>query len=808
MKKNLFLILVGLFFPVLAFSQFLIQGVVRDNSDGSLLPGALLQIEETKQSQVSDMQGSFRFELPQQKSYRLSISYLGYNSLQIDAVAGSAEQIVIHLHPMAFLQDEVVIRSTRLKADSPATFTLVDKDRLKRENTGTDLPYLLQTTPSVVVTSDAGSGIGYTGIRIRGSDITRINVTLNGIPVNDAESHIVYFVNLPDLASSVENIQIQRGIGTSSNGAAAFGASINIQTAQRSQEAYTTYDGSIGSFNLFKNTLSFGTGIGKHGFSFDGKLSKISSDGYVDRASSDLKSYYLAASWANDKTYAKLLTTSGKEKTYQSWYGIPKDSLLTNRRYNPAGEMLDYDGNLIGYYDNQTDNYQQDYYQLHLAHQLKPDWLLSGAAFLTKGEGYYDSWKNNRKFSEYGLPNVIIGDTEIKRTNLIQQKWLDNNFYGLQASLMIEKPLYEISFGSGWNRYEGDHFGYISWAEISSGLDLKQPWYFNNSVKTDFNNFVKASLDFGRHIKLYADMQLRAIDYAIQGQHDNLLPMDQQHKYLFFNPKAGVFYKLNKQQGIYLTLAKSHREPNRNAFKDADPGEEVKAERLFNIESGYKLQNNNIRFEANLFHMLYKDQLVLTGKINSTGAAILTNVPDSYRSGLETSLFARLHEKVHATIHLSVSRNKIKNFVEYVDNWNYWDDPENEPYQYSFERGTTDISFSPSVVGGAQIDYQAYKRLLISYYSSYVSRQYLDNTSTKSRSLDPYHIGKLLLSADISGKILKDAAIQLSLNNLFNEKYASNGWVYRYIYNDEPGLEDGYFPQAGFHWMLQLRIGF
>jgi iron complex outermembrane recepter protein len=808
MKKRTFFLALMAILPAFVFAQFNLSGRVIEAESQLALPGAHLTLQGSNFKQVSDVSGNFRFSDVKPGKYRLVVSFIGYESKTTEINLEKDLEILTELNPLSYLSDEVVVRATRVNAKSPATFSVVSKETLNRENSGTDLPYLLQSTPSLVVTSDAGAGIGYTGLRIRGTDISRINVTMNGVPVNDAESHGVFFVNMPDLASSIDNIQIQRGVGTSSNGSAAFGASINIKTDARSHDAFGSYSGAVGSFNTFKNTLNFGTGVGKSGFSLDGRLSKISSDGYIDRGWSDLKSFYLASSWANEKTLVKLMTTSGKEASYQAWYGIPKDSLETNRTYNPAGEILNSDGEITGFYDNQTDNYQQDYYQLFIAHQATKNMILNAAFFLTKGEGYYDSWKNNRKFSEYGLPNVVVGNEEIKRTDLIQQKWLDNDFYGFNIAGIYETKRQTVTFGGGWNQYDGDHFGYISWARFSSESMNDIPWYFNRGLKTDYNLFIKSEYQLNEKLNLYGDLQYRNINYKMEGTHDDLSDLTQQHSFSFFNPKAGVFYTLSSSQGVYASIAFTNREPNRSVYRDADLNQQITHEKLMNFEGGYKFESKSARLETNIYYMKYKDQLVLTGKINNVGAPILTNVPDSYRLGWETMLTKKLSNKFTLEGHFSLSENKIKAFTEFVDNWNYWDDPDTEPYQYEFELGKTDISFSPSVVAGFSINYQASDLLLLSYQSSYVSRQYLDNTSNKERSLDPYHVGKLLVQADLPQNIFDKANIQLSMNNLFNAKYESNGWVYKYIYEGQEGLIDGYFPQAGFHWMLQLNLGF
>lgn len=803
---QVFLVLFAL--PLIVVGQHKLTGRVLDKSSGKPLPGAHVRIEGSKLQAIADVEGGFVFQRLPDGIITLNISYIGFESMQKTLSIPHAEPLVIQLSETAYLSDEVVVRSSRVNTKSPATFTVVDKSALVNENTGYDLPYLIQLTPSVVVNSDAGAGIGYTGIRIRGSDLTRINVTMNGVPVNDPESHGVFFVNLPDLAASIDNIQIQRGIGTSANGAAAFGASINLQTNSRSQEAFVDFSSGFGAFNTFRNSLNFGTGLSKSGFTLDGRLSKISSDGFIERGWSDLKSYYLAASWANKNTMLKLISTSGKEQTYQAWYGIPRDSLTTNRRYNPSGEILNAAGEIVGFYENQTDNYQQDYYQLHIAHHYSNSLLLTGAAFLTKGKGFYESWKNNQRFSKFGLPDISIGNQLIRRTDLIQQKWLDNDFYGFNLAAIYQTHRMELTAGAGWNSYQGDHFGLITWAKFASTEMLNTPWYFNKGDKTDFNSFVKINWNANDKLMLFSDLQLRLINYSIDGTHDNLLDITQQHRFRFLNPKAGIFYQTGSGQGVYASAAFSNREPNRSVYRDADPDQEIKHESLLNFEAGYRKTQGRAKIEGNIFYMRYKDQLVLTGKINNVGAAILSNVPESYRIGVESAFGYVFSKFFDIQGHISLSENKILRFTEYVDNWNYTGSPADGPYQYAFDLGKTNISFSPSVITGFTATYQPVKNLSIAYHSSYVSRQYLDNTSSKNRSLDPYHVANLRVMQEIPFKHLEKLSIQLHLNNLFNARYEANGWVYKYMLDGNEYLMDGFFPQAGFHWMAQLNVGF
>ncbi|PKP52044.1 MAG: TonB-dependent receptor [Bacteroidetes bacterium HGW-Bacteroidetes-1] len=808
MKKCIILLMMVIIVPVLLQAQYVLKGKIIEQESSLPLPGGHLQLNSSFLKQYSDAEGSFGFGKIKEGVYQLTISYLGFETQIQEINLYSDTFMVIKMKASPYLYDEVVVHSTRVQPKSPLTYSIVNRETLNKENTGFDLPYLLQSTPSVVVTSDAGAGVGYTGLRIRGTDLTRINVTMNGVPINDAESHGVFFVDLPDLASSVENIQIQRGVGTSANGAAAFGASINILTESRSSEAFGAVSSAIGTFQTYKNTLSFGTGISKDGFSLDGRLSKISSDGFIDRGWSDLKSYYLTGSWSNKKTLIKIISTSGLQSTYQAWYGIPKDSLQKNRTYNPAGEMLDSNGVLLGYYDNQTDNYKQDYYQLHIAHQQAEDITITGSAFLTNGNGYYESWKNDQKFSNYGFQNVQLGDIFIKRTDLIQQKWLDNTFYGFQSALLIKKPKHQTALGGGWNTYKGYHFGYISWARFASESLNNSSWYDNTGKKTDYHLYLKSNYKLNEKINLFVDLQWRKIDYSIEGTHDDLQNLDQQHFFNFFNPKFGLFYSLPKGQSAYASVAFSNREPNRSVYRDADPGQIIKHEKLTDFEAGYKFESSTWMFESNLFFMDYQNQLVLTGKINNVGAAIMTNVPSSYRTGWETSMALRISPKLIFNGHFTLSRNKIKNFTEYVDNWNYWDAPETEPYQYVFELGETDISFSPAVMGSGSLVWKVSEFVDVAYQSSFVGRQYLDNTSNTERSLNPYHVGNIRLNLQIPQRLFKTASFQFNLSNIFNTQYETNGWVYRYYYNNEAQLMDGYFPQAGFHWMMQLNLRF
>jgi len=791
--------------PITAFSQFTISGKVTDKESGEPLPGAHVLVDKSFLSTSTNFNGEYKISNLKQGKHAIKVSYIGYKTV-VKSIDLEANQTVdFELAYSAILSDEIIVQATRAQEKSPSTYSMMTNEQIAGNNFGQDLPYILQITPSVVTTSDAGAGVGYTGIRIRGTDITRINVTMNGVPVNDAESHGVYFVDLPDLASSIENVQIQRGVGTSTNGAAAFGASINIQTTKLNPDPYAEINSAAGSFNTFKNTVRFGSGLINGKWAFDGRLSAISSDGYIDRGWSDLKSFYISGGYFGEKSILKAIITSGKEKTYQAWNGTPKDSLKTNRRYNPSGKMEDKNGNIIGYYDNQTDNYRQDYYQLHFAHQFNKRLNLTSALFYTKGKGYYESYKNDQKYSKYGFDDVIIGSDTIRRTNLIRQKWLDNDFYGFNLSLNYNFQKIRATFGGGWNYYVGDHYGYIIWAEYASNSFINKPWYENTGKKTDYHVFGKISYQVSDLINLYADMQYRGIDYSIDGIHDNLHDLTQSHNFSFFNPKAGVYFTLNENNSLYASLSIANREPNRSVYRDADTGQVINPERLIDYEIGYKYHNNFLNLEANLYYMDYKDQLVLTGKINNVGDPILVNVPKSYRTGIEIAGGVKILKNLEWNFNLTYSNNKIKNTAEYVDeldeNWDIVGQREKH-------LGNTDISYSPDVIAGSNISYEPFKNFKASLNSQYVGRQYIDNTSNKNRSLDPYFVNNVKFFYTIKTNFIKQIDLMLSLNNIFNEEYETNAWVYRCYVDGEYYEYYGYFPQAKFNFMGGVSLKF
>ncbi len=722
---------------------------------------------------------------------------------------------------------EVQVVSSRATETTPFTYSNMDKKAIDKANFGQDIPFLLTLTPSVVATSDAGTGIGYTGFRIRGTDANRINITANGIPMNDAESHGVFWVNIPDFASSLEDFQVQRGVGTSTNGAGAFGASVNMKTENIPANPYGEVNGSYGSFNAAKATLKLGTGqLGNH-WAFDARLSTINSDGYIDRASVNLQSYFAQAGYYNGNTLLKFILFGGKEKTYHAWDGVPKDSLKTNRTYNPSGYMgVDANGKPL-YYDNQTDNYIQTNYQLHLLQVINPFLKLNAALHYTKGDGYYEEYKDKRKLIEYGLSDVICGDDTLTKSDLVRQKHLDNGFGGMVFSLDYKKNQWDVSLGGGANYYEGNHFGRVTWIKNYAGDTSFYPeheYYRSKAKKADANLFLKANYQLNTQWNVYADLQYRYIDYKIEGQNDvwdwqtgAMQQLDIHEKFNFFNPKAGILYQINASNNLFASFAVAHREPNRNNYTDANPGKMPKPEQLSDYELGYKFQNNRWIIGANLYYMQYKDQLVLTGKVNEIGEMLTSNIPDSYRMGIELQAGAQICKELQWNGNLTLSRNRIKNFTESVDLYVQQDPNDDDSYEWSGQidnaLGDTPISFSPDIIANSLFHYQ-WKAWDAALMTSYVGKQYINNTGSDDRKLDPYFVNNLRLGYTFHLENLKSLSVNLLVNNLFNEQYESNAWVYS-SYSQAAGgttqyrSEDfGYFPQAGTNVMANVVVKF
>lgn len=685
--------------------------------------------------------------------------------------------------------DPVEVRAVRASATAPFAKTNLSRKDIEKQNLGQDLPFLLNQTPSVVVNSDAGNGVGYTGIHIRGTDGTRINVTLNGIPYNDAESQISYFVDLPDFSSSVGSIQIQRGVGTSTNGSGAFGATINLSTNEVNRKAYFESDNSGGSFNTWKNTIRAGTGLLGGHFTADLRLSRISSDGYIDRASSNLRSGYFSTAYLSDKTDIRLNIFSGKEKTYQAWYGVPEADLQIHRTENPAG--TEKPGTP---YDNETDNYRQDHYQLFFTQRFTPKLSFNAAGFFTNGRGYYEEYRAGQDYADYNMPYPVNGNDTSFETDLVRQLWLRNHFFGGIFSLQYQSAHTQLTFGGSITRYEGHHFGKVIWAQ--EGLTATGPWYNLPANKDDRNFYAKWQQDLTSRVQFFADAQIRQVHYALDGFEDHP-SLYVNKKYNFFNPKAGFSYHKDAWLA-YASLSLAAKEPNRDDF-EAGLQQQPRPEHLRDLEAGVEYKQKKYGWAANVYYMNYKDQLALTGQINDVGAYTRTNIPRSYRLGIELQGSAIFSKYISATANLTVSRNRIINFTEYIDDY---DNGGQKVNQYH----NNDLSFSPAVTGAATVTITPVRALSFDLLSKYVSKQYLDNTGNEARKLKPYFTEDLQATYSFGHAWLKNVRLIGQVYNLFNRKYEPNGYTYSYYENSQLNTENYYFPMAGINFMFGVSM--
>ncbi len=796
--------------PIGASGQYVVSGRVTGHEDGGVLPGAHVVVKGTFQGNFTNRHGVFQLEGLSAGEYQIMVSFLGYETKEQTVNLQSDTTLHVELRRRAMQTEEVVVSALRAGGRAPVTYSNLGREELQSRNMGQDLPMLLTQTPSLIASSDAGTGVGYTWMNIRGSDQSRINVTINGIPVNDAESHGVWWVNMPDIVSSVNDLQVQRGVGLSTHGAGAFGATINLQSTTPRDKTYAEINSSAGSFNTMKNTVQFGTGLINENIAFDGRLSKINSDGYIDRASADLKSFYLSGGYYGKNTMVKGVVFSGKEITYQAWNGVPSDSLETNRTFNPSGMYHDQEGN-IRFYDNETDNYQQDHYQLHLTRSIAPGVTATGALHYTYGRGYYEQYRENERFSRYDLPVVTIGDKTIDRSDLVRRRWLDNHFYGLTYSLNYNnyKGL-EMVLGGGYNEYDGDHFGEIIWARYAKKTDIRHRYYDNNAFKKDFNTFLKTSYEIYPDLTLFADLQYRYISYSFLGRAwvlGEVVPLQQNVHYNFFNPKVGVSYEINPLNQVYVFAGMANREPVRRDFTESSPESRPEHETLRNIEIGYKHQRQNGTVGVNLYLMDYKDQLILTGEINDVGGFTRTNIAESYRMGIEFEGRYRLSDFVQLSGNLTLSRNKIPEFEEHSDqydnNWN-WVGTDVRVYE------NTDIAFSPAIIGAGNISITPAENMRIDIESKYVGDQYIDNTMNKDRMLNAYFVNHLRLHYSLSTNFFSEMELVCQVMNVFNAKYVTNAWVYKGVLGDQGlvAIDDGYFPQAGRHIMAGINLRF
>lgn len=693
--------------------------------------------------------------------------------------------------------EEVLINSIRVEADSPITHSNLDKEELEKRNLGQDIPYMLSYLPSVVTTSDAGAGIGYTYMRVRGSDASRINVTLNGIPFNDAESQGTFFVNLPDFTSSVESLQLQRGVGTSTNGSGAFGASLNILTDAVSDTAYSEIANTIGSYQTRKHNVKFSTGILNNHIEIAGRLSTIQSDGYIDRASSDLKSYFLQGAYVNKNTLIKAITFGGKEETYQAWNGIDAETLQNDRRFNPSGMYTDQDG-ILQFYDKEVDNYSQDHYQLIWNQRYSNNWSSTISLNYTYGRGYFEQYKEDERFEDYGFEPIVSDNSVINTTDLIRRRWLENDFYAANANVNYKDEKVDITSGVFYSYYGGDHFGEVIWAQNAGGSEIRDRYYSGNGDKNEFTIFGKATYLINDQWSVFGDLQGRFVSYKTGGITSDLVPLVEQEKYRFFNPKAGASFQLNASNQFYMSYGRANREPRRSDFEQGI----FTAEKLDDFELGWRTASEAISVNTNLFYMNYKDQLVLTGAIDDVGAPIRATSGKSYRLGLEIDADIQILKGLKLVPNAAFSTNKNVDFVTSKDG-------------SLVNLGNTNTSFSPEIIIGNQIRYSLLKKLQFGLLSKFVGEQYMGNVDSETSKLDSYFVHDFNVVYTLTDiPVVKSIVFTALVNNIFNKKYVSNG--YFYTYDDDfsvPGeittIEGaGYYPQAEINFLLGATLKF
>jgi iron complex outermembrane recepter protein len=779
-----------------------ISGTVTGDN-GEPLAGASVTIKGTAHGVAADIKGGYAFSNLADGSYTLKFSFIGFETLEKEVLLEGKAVADAALKPSLIITEEVLVNATRAGRYTPLAYTSVTREELVKAGAAHDMPFLLSLTPSLVETSESGNGIGYTGMRIRGTDANRINVTVDGIPLNDAESHTVFWVDLPDLASSVDNIQIQRGAGTSSSGAGAFGATVSIQTlgpgAEPSGEASTYY----GSFNTRKNMISASTGMIDDRFALQMRYSDIESDGYVDRTWSDHRSAYISGVFRSGRSRLKANVILGEEHTGLGWWGVPGDSLPVNRTYNPAGEYTDDQGN-IRYYNNESDNYNQDHYQLIYGLMAAENISMNAALHYTRGKGYYEEYREDQDLEEYNINPFFTGSQLIESTDMIRRKWLDNHFIGLVYSVSMKKDRAEFIAGGGLNRYFGDHFGTVIWMRNAGITEKDYQWYFNTGVKSEFSMYGKLNYNLSEKARLFGDLQYRYISYKMEGPDDDQKDLTQDHQFGFLNPKAGFFYSVNPRQDAWISLSVANREPTRNDYKEAagDLSATPRPETLYDIEAGYTVRADKSTFAANLYGMLYRDQLVPTGELSNVGYSIMTNVEKSYRTGVEISGSFNFTDNLSWNSNLTLSSSKILNFTEYYVNYT-----DTEVLYLNKDHGTVDIAYSPSKVFTSDIGYE--KGIFgIHLVSKYVGKQYFDNTMSDERSIDPYFVNNLRISANPVLKGIRGLELQLLVNNIFNTMYVNNAYGGNWYENGTEMTWAYFFPQAGINYLLKAGIKF
>ena len=804
------LLIVVLPVVLMAQSPEWISGQVLD-PEGQPLSAASVQIVDGTGT-TADVTGRFRLRAPAVDSVRLQVRYLGYESWSGTVRVAEFQGLRIILQPSAFPLQTLELIGTWAEADAPFTQSQMDAADLEKLNLGQDMPFLLRFTPGVVTTSDAGTGIGYTGIRVRGSDPTRTNITINGVPVNDPESQAVFWVNMPDLASSVDQVQVQRGAGTSTNGAGAFGATINMQTKTLRNEPYASIASTVGAFNTRRATVELGTGLLGGHWALDGRWSAIDSDGYIDRATARLRSWYGSIAWQDSRTLIRLLAFSGRERTYQSWWGTPQSRLendvegmlahAANNGLTPeqTTNLLE-SGRTYNYYQyrDEVDQYGQDNLQLYLSRELNDRWRVNTTLHYTKGRGYFEQYRNGDDRSDYGLAPAIYGSDTVSVTDLVRRRWLDNDFAGVVANLRYETTRWNVHLGGAWNTYLGDHFGRIIWAEVAQGIEPDQEYYAGDGEKRDGNLFLKADWTPAPALRLFVDAQVRQVNYQTSGIDNDLRAYDVRDQQVFFNPKAGVTWSPQPWWQVYASAAVAHREPSRSDYIDAPVGAIPRPERMVDVELGNRIALGSWQLNLNGYWMDYTDQLVPTGALNDVGATLKVNVPDSYRLGLEVQAQGPIRADVVYQGSLGWSRNRIRAFEEVVYDYTSGFEEIRIPHR------DVDIAYSPDLVYSHQLAWTFLDSWSLNWMSQYVSEQYLDNTASRDRSLPAWWVNDLQLRWTRHLPRVGDLTIRFQVNNVLDEAYSSNGYTYSYIY-DQLVTENFYYPQAGRNWLMGVQI--
>lgn len=780
-----------------AIAQCTIEGSVVGPHDASV-EGANLVCDAPPLQAITDARGRFTVQVAEAGEMHLRITHLAFEPLDTVLHIGAGRHaVVLRMRPNTVLMQEVEVSAVRAGGRAPIARSMLTQEEIARTNIGLDMPYLLERLPSVVATSDGGTGIGYTGLRIRGSDPTRVNVTINGVPLNDAESATVYWVDLPDFASSTQDVQVQRGAGSSTNGPGAFGASINLRTASLQRKPFARLDLSGGSYDTRRASVQGGSGLLNDRFALEARLSTVKSDGYIDRATADLKSYFLQGAWVGRKRSVRFITFGGKEVTYQAWAGVPREVIDTNRTYNPYT------------YENEVDDYAQTHHQLLFDQDLGGRSTLNLTLFRVDGAGYYENFiANVPTWEDVYLPYPIyLGDDTVRRNDYVIRRWLDNTLLGASASAKVPMAAHELVIGGSYSNYRGDHFGEVIWARIFGQYEKDHRYYENDGHKTDANAFAKLTYALNGRVDLYGDLQWRAVRYDFLGYDADLVNVTQTVNYVFFNPKAGVMMDMGAGVKAHASVSVANKEPNRDDLVESTPKSRPRAEGMFDYEAGAEWRRSEAFAGMNLFYMDYTDQLVLTGEINDVGAYGRVNVPKSYRAGVEAEMGLRPFDRLSVTANVTLSRNRIQDLVEYVDDWD-------NGGQLAVHHKEVDIAFSPSVIAGGEVGYrlcedQRVGAVDLAFIGKYVGGQYLDDSGSDDRALDPYLVADLRLNWAIAALPgTKEVTFNCTVRNVFNARYESNGWAYSYMLEGRRQAMVGLFPQAPRNVMAGLTLRF